>query len=262
MTNKNLTEIVCLVDRSGSMNSVREDAIGGFNAFLKGQKESKHGDCYLTYVQFDGGGIDTIHEQMPIQNVPELTPATFVPRGSTPLLEAMCRTIDSVGTRLANLKEDSRPGNVVFVVLTDGQENASGRDFTRDLLKEKIRVQTDDYDWSFVFLAQNIDAFAAGRDIGIDMSNKKHLVAKACAGGQGAAQIYHATSAAVNNARSKARRGMDIAYSVSDKEEFCAGAAMVKAEDFVLSSTEDFSDTSSTDAPSTGDSSSTDSSAE
>ena len=107
MTDKNLTEIICLVDRSGSMEAVRDDSIGGFNAFLEEQQKSEFGKCLLTYVQFDSQGIDTVHECKPVADVPKLTRDTFVPRGGTPLIDAMCKTIDDTGARLAKLPEDT-----------------------------------------------------------------------------------------------------------------------------------------------------------
>jgi hypothetical protein len=243
MTDKNLTEIICLVDRSGSMDSVRDDSIGGFNAFLKEQQDSKHGKCLLTYVQFDSQSIDTVHECKPIHRVPKLTHDTFVPRGGTPLREAMCKTIDDAGRRFAALDEDKRPGNVVFVVLTDGEENASGKGFTHEMLQEKVRIQTDDFDWTFVFLAQNIDAFAAGRSIGVDMNNAKHFVGNMMKGGAGAQQVYFAASAGINNLRAKSARGQGTSYSTQDKEELTRGLTADSA--VVLSSTEDSLDDSS-----------------
>lgn len=255
MTDKNLTEIICLVDRSGSMDSVRDDAIGGFNAFLKEQQDSKHGKCLLTYVQFDSQGIDTVHECKPVHRVPKLNKDTFVPRGGTPLREAMIKTIDDAGKRFATLDEDKRPGNVVFVVLTDGHENASGGEYTQERLTEMVRVQSEDYDWTFVFLAQNIDAFDVGHSIGLRASSPKHFMAKAAGGAVGAQQVYYAASAGINNLRAKSARGQSRSYSIQDKEEMTSGALVEDcARSFALSSTDD---------PAEGDSSSTtDSSAE
>lgn len=254
MTDKNLTEIICLVDRSGSMSSVRDDAIGGFNAFLKEQQDSKHGKCLLTYVQFDTQGVETVHESKPVHRVPKLTPETFVPRGGTPLIDAMCKTIDDVGRRLAKTPEEKRPGNVVFVTLTDGEENSSQR-FNNEDLKQRVKTQTEDFDWTFVYLAQNIDAFAAARSIGLDMASPKHFISNSAQGGVGAAQVYFAASAGINNLRAKSARGQSRSYSVQDKEEMTSGALVEDcARSFALSSTDD---------PAEGDSSSTtDSSAE
>lgn len=251
MTDKNLTEIVAIVDRSGSMDSVQDDAIGGFNTFLTEQQKSKHGKCLMTYVQFDGQSIDTIHECKPIEDVPKLTRETFVPRGSTPLREAMCKTMDSVGERLAGLPDEKRPGNVVVVVVTDGHENASGKDFTSDLLKKKVATQTDDFDWTFVYLAQNIDAFASGRDIGMHVNSSKHFLGQMRGGGQGAQAAYYVASAGINNMRYKSSRGKKAAFSSVDKEEMTRG--VLSEEAFNLSSTgdeDDLTSSSSTDSSS------------
>ena len=246
MTDKKLTEIICLVDRSGSMQSVADDAIGGFNAFLKEQQASKHGKCLLTYVQFDSQGIDIVHESKPVNDVPELTRETFVPRGGTPLREAMCTIIDSTGNRFAAVAENRRPGNVVFVVITDGQENSSGREYTEELLKEKVRVQSEKYDWTFVFLAQNIDAFIAGSRIGLSNTNRKHFVARTSDGAVGAAQGYYVASAGISNLRAKGCCGQSLSFSHQDKEELSAASLIEdSARAVVLTSTEDSLDGSS-----------------
>lgn len=241
MTDKNLTEIVAIVDRSGSMDSVQDDAIGGFNTFLAEQQKSKHGKCLMTYVQFDGQSIDTVHECKPIHEVPKLTRETFQPRGSTPLYDAIGTTIQVVGQRLSNIPEEKRPGNVVIVILTDGQENAS-REFHQGQIQKMVKEQTDKYDWTFIYLAQNIDAFASGRDIGMHVNSSKHFMGQMRGGGQGAAAAYYVASAGVNNMRYKSSRGKKAMFSAADKDEMTKG--VLSEEAFELSSTDDEDDLS------------------
>jgi hypothetical protein len=164
MTNPNLTEIICVIDRSGSMAAIRDDAIGGFNTFLEEQKKIDK-PCNLTYVQFDDE-YEVVHNGVPIKDVSPLTPATFVPRGWTALLDAIGRTIDTVGMRLMGTPENQRPGKVIFVILTDGEENSS-REYKRSLILEMITRQREKYNWEFVFLAANQDAISVGREMGI-----------------------------------------------------------------------------------------------
>lgn len=150
-----MKEVVFVLDRSGSMWSTRDDAIGGFNEFLK-QKSTE--DIRLTLVQFDHQ-YEVHQEGRPIAEVPPLTAETYQPRGQTALLDAIGRTIDDTGARLASLPADKRPEKVILGILTDGMENASYK-FTKQQIKEKIEHQQNKYQWEFVFMAQNYEQFA------------------------------------------------------------------------------------------------------
>lgn len=149
MVNKNLTEIIVILDRSGSMQTLKSDTIGGFNSFIAEQKKSE-GKAVLTLVQFDDHyQID--YEGKDINDVNDLNETSYVPRGSTALLDAVGMTINTVGARLSALEEDKRPGSVIFLVITDGAENAS-REFQANKVKEMVKHQTDVYKWSFIFM--------------------------------------------------------------------------------------------------------------
>lgn len=162
---KDETYIAVLLDRSGSMQSVKDDTIGGFNQFIREQKAA--GDnALLTLVQFDTGGIDVIHESSPIKDVPDLNHETYRPRGGTPLLDALGETIHSTGRALAAIPEDVRPDKIVFVIITDGQENAS-REHTKTSVKQLIEQQSNQYNWQFVYLGANQDAFGEAGSMGI-----------------------------------------------------------------------------------------------
>jgi Mg-chelatase subunit ChlD len=166
---KDATHIAVLLDRSGSMGSVKDETISGFNYFLKEQKAT--GDnASFTLVQFDSESTDVMHEARPVRDVPDLNGDTYQPRGSTPLLDALGETINSTGRTLAAIPEPNRPDKVVFVVITDGEENASHK-FKKVQVKEMIDHQTAKYNWQFVYLGANQDAFAEAGAIGIAKAN-------------------------------------------------------------------------------------------
>lgn len=169
MTDQNLTEIICIIDRSGSMANIRNDAIGGFNTFLKEQQKIKSDRCLFTYAQFDDE-YEVVHDCKPIEDIPPLDESTFVPRSSTALLDAMGKTIASVGERLAKTDEDKRPSIVIVMILTDGQENAS-REYTKQRINEMVKTQREQFKWEFVFLAANQDAIAEAHSYGIQAKN-------------------------------------------------------------------------------------------
>lgn len=162
--NQNFTDITIVLDRSGSMQSIRGDIIGGYNQFIDDQK-SIPGTAALSLAQFDNQ-YEVVHSGIDIKDVPDLTGETFVPRGSTALFDAIGRTINQTGARLAKMSETDRPGKVVFVIITDGMENAS-QEFTRGQINEMISHQEEKYSWEFVFLAANQDAIATGGEMGV-----------------------------------------------------------------------------------------------
>jgi len=165
---QDLTDITVVLDRSGSMYRVWTDTIVGFNAFLKTQKEAT-GEATFTLVQFDDKYY--VHYRgKNIQEVPDLDNETYVPRGGTALLDAIGRTINETGQRLAALAESDRPSKVIFVILTDGEENAS-KEFRKDKINEMITHQTEKYQWDFVFLGANQDAIKTGSSMGIMAGN-------------------------------------------------------------------------------------------
>ena len=156
-----LTDITMVIDRSGSMQSIRTDAEGGINSFIEQQRQEP-GETLLTLVQFDTE-YEFVHSGVPVKQIPAFT---LVPRGSTALLDAVGRAINETGARLAATAESQRPALVVFVIVTDGAENSS-REFTRDQIRTMVEHQQSAYKWQFTFLAANQDAFAAGGSMGI-----------------------------------------------------------------------------------------------
>lgn len=201
---KDATHIAVLLDRSGSMSSVKDETISGYNAFVKEQRGA--GDnASLSLVQFNSQGIDALQEFTPIKSVPDLNGDTFQPRGMTPLLDALGKTICSTGKSLEAIPEDNRPDKVVFVVITDGQENAS-HEFTKSRIKEMIEHQSSRYNWQFVYLGANQNAFTEASHVGIKMDNAADFV------GAATADAFRATSSNVANYR-KTARASSLNYS-------------------------------------------------
>ena len=161
---ENSTEMVFVLDRSGSMSGLAADTIGGFNELIEKQKKIE-GDAYVTTVLFDHE-YEVLHDHVALGEVAPLTDKEYFARGSTALLDAVGRTIDSVGARLAAAPEEERPEHVVFVITTDGMENAS-REYTAKQVREMVEHQQQKYSWQFVFLGANMDAVSEARNLGI-----------------------------------------------------------------------------------------------
>lgn len=174
------SEIAFILDRSGSMSSMTRAAIDGFNEFLQGQQQTLDNDGHplpadFTLILFDHEYLP-VEQRRPIAEVKPLTRETFQPRGNTALLDAIGRTIDELGAKLAAMPEADRPQKVIIAILTDGHENSS-RQYSLGDIHEKIRHQTEVYDWEFLFLAANQDAIAAAAAMGIESSKVTNWVA-------------------------------------------------------------------------------------
>jgi hypothetical protein len=165
MTDPNLTHLYFLLDRSGSMVSLREDTIGGFDTFIAEQRTAP-GRCRVTLAQFDNE-YDEVYADRDIATVPSLV---LVPRGSTALLDAVGRLVVTAGERLAALPEQDRPGSVIVGVMTDGYENAS-REWTHARIKALIEQQSHEYGWQFLYLGADQDAIEVGASIGVSAAN-------------------------------------------------------------------------------------------
>lgn len=159
---KDLTEIVVILDESGSMSSCKSDTIGGFNEFVSSQKKIK-GDANVTLVKFSDY-YKVINDGTPLSHVALLNESNYTPSNSTALLDAVGKTINSIGVRLAKAPESERPEKVIFAIITDGEENSS-KEFTRKQISEMITHQKDKYSWEFLFLGADIEAW--GQEIGI-----------------------------------------------------------------------------------------------
>lgn len=190
----NLTEIVFILDRSGSMMPLTNDTIGGFNAFIEKQK-NEPGEARLTTVLFDDQ-YEILHNGINIKNVEPMAKNQYWARGWTAMYDAIGKTINEVGSRLSDTPEDDRPGKVIFVITTDGMENAS-REFTQEMVKGMIQHQTEKYSWDFIFLGANIDSKQQAKNIGISEEYAANYTATA----QGTRSMYFAADAAVSSHR-------------------------------------------------------------
>lgn len=161
---KNLTELVFILDKSGSMSGLEKDTIGGFNSLLEKQKKVE-GQAIITTVLFDHG-YEVLHNRLPIEKVSSITEKEYRIGGSTALLDAIGISILSTKENYIKTPDEERPEKVLFVITTDGMENAS-REFHYPEIKAMIEHQKQAFDWEFIFLGANIDAEAEARKFGI-----------------------------------------------------------------------------------------------
>ena len=162
---KNLTELVFILDKSGSMSGLEKDTIGGFNSMLD-QQSKVDGECVITTVLFDNR-YELLHDRIDIRAVQPMTEQEYFVGGSTALLDAIGKTIHKIGTVQKNTAEDYRAEKVMFVIITDGEENAS-RCYSSMQIREMIQRQKERYGWEFIFLGANIDAVETAGRFGID----------------------------------------------------------------------------------------------
>lgn len=161
---KGLTELVYILDKSGSMGGLESDTIGGYNSMLEKQKAVK-GECRITTVLFDNN-YEILHDRIDIGAVSPMTDKEYQVAGSTALLDAIGRTINKIVNVQKNTADDYRAKRVMFVIITDGYENSS-REYTAEKVKEMIDKQKDKYSWEFIFLGANIDAVQTAGHFGI-----------------------------------------------------------------------------------------------
>ena len=193
--NNNITELVFVLDRSGSMSGLESDTVGGFNSLIKDQKNSE-GKAFVTTVLFDTEFI-YVHDRVDISTVKPLTEKDYVPRGCTALLDAVGMTIQHIAGIHKYARPEDVPSKTIFVITTDGMENAS-REFRYDTVKKLIEKEQKKYGWEFIFLGANIDAAATADSMGIaHASNYK-------ADGKGTKLMYGAVGRAVRCMRESA----------------------------------------------------------
>ena len=161
---KGLTELVFILDKSGSMAGLESDTIGGYNSMLEKQKEVG-GECLITTVLFDNRYV-LLHDRIDIRAVRPITSKEYAVGGSTALLDAIGNTIHKIGNAQRNTADDYRAEKVMFVIITDGEENSS-REYSSDKVKAQIERQKEKYGWEFIFLGANIDAVETAARFGI-----------------------------------------------------------------------------------------------
>lgn len=207
MSNKNKTLIYVLTDNSGSMRSIKNDVIGGFNSFLEDQRQTG-GKCSLSYAEFNHT-YKEVYTNKNIHDVEDLTSREFVTQGSTALFDAWGTSISKLKETLSAIDEEQRPGNIIFVIITDGEENSS-REFTRDQIFNMTSAATEE-GWHFTFLAANQDAIATGQNLGI----KKDAALTFGTNSSGVQNTYSSLSKSII----RKRQGVDqISYSHADRD--------------------------------------------
>lgn len=206
MPNTTYTHIEVLLDRSGSMDTLKDDMEQGFNRFLKEQK-SVPGKATIGLTQFDYEH-ETVYSMLPISEAPNLR---LDPRGSTALIDAMCKSIDDLGDRLAAMRESERPGKVIFVIITDGYENASRKHKRADAMG-RVQRQQDQYQWEFIYLGANQDAIAEAATYGIASHSSLTYDSSSPVA---VAASYGSLSATITNTRST---GASTNFTKADRE--------------------------------------------
>ena len=171
---KGLNEIILIIDKSGSMCSIKDDAIGGYNEFIEKQKTGK-GTANVTTILFDTD-YKVVNENVDVNVVEHLNEETYHPSGMTALLDSVGKTINNVGKRLSNTSEENRPEKVIMCILTDGQENSSTK-YNRGKIKEMIEHQKEKYNWEFIYLGANQDSFTEAGNIGINSIDTQNFQA-------------------------------------------------------------------------------------
>ena len=208
---KNLTEIVFILDRSGSMAGLEADTIGGFNSMIAKQK-SAPGEAYVSTVLFDTGR-DVIHDRVDIGEIQPMTRKDYEVRGTTALLDAIGGAIHHIGNVHKYARPEDVPEHTIFVITTDGMENASRRYSAREI-KEKIKRQTEKYGWEFIFLAANIDAVETADNLGI----RRDRAANYRQTNRGVERSYYAMSEAISTVRMGCAEKMDLTEYLKEDE--------------------------------------------
>lgn len=208
-TNNNLTEMVFILDRSGSMFGLEKDTIGGFNSMLAKQK-NEEGEAFVTTVLFDNE-YEIIHDRLPVRDVPGMTDNEYKPRGSTALIDAIGRTIKHIANIHKYQRKEDVPQNTIFVIITDGMENAS-HIYSSEKVKRMIEHEKEKYGWEFIFLGANIDAVETARHFGIGADRAVNYKCDS----QGTALNYEVISDAVSCCRMNAPLQADWSQRIDE----------------------------------------------
>lgn len=195
---ENFTELVFILDRSGSMQSLTDDTIGGFNSLIEKQR-GEEGECVVSTVLFDSRST-VLHDRVPLSEMKPMTRSDYVPRGNTALIDAIGGAVKHIGNVHKYAREEDVPCHTMFVIITDGMENAS-RLYTADKVKPMIERQKERYGWEFIFIGANIDAVETAKDFGISEDRAVDYLADA----QGTAVAYAATCDVIKEMRCNRR---------------------------------------------------------
>lgn len=209
---KHLTEIVFILDRSGSMSGLEKDTIGGYNSLIAKQKKEE-GEAYISTVLFDDK-MQVIHDRVSLDKVKPMTDKEYYVRGCTALLDAVGGAIHHIGNVHKYAREEDRPEKTLFIITTDGQENSS-RNYTYDKVKKMVERQKNKYGWEFLFLGANIDAVAEAGRFGIQADRAVNYECDEI----GTELNYRVLSKAVSRVRKCSVADMDEVLAADWKEE-------------------------------------------
>ena len=213
----NITELVFILDRSGSMAGLESDTIGGFNAMIEKQKKEE-GECYISTVLFDNES-EVLHDRVKLSNIKPMTDREYTVRGCTALIDAIGGAIHHIGNIHKYARPEDVPEHTMFIITTDGMENASQR-YSSEQVKRMIKRQKDKYGWEFLFIGANIDAVETARCYGIDEDRAVNYNADA----EGTGILYESVACAVSNVRKCAsldnswRENLDVDYKKRGKK--------------------------------------------
>ena len=211
MKNNNITELVFILDRSGSMGGLESDTIGGFNSMLAKQKKEE-GTAYVSTVLFDHE-TEVLHDRVPIDKVAPMTDRDYTVRGCTALLDAIGKSVHHIGNIHKYARPEDVPSHTLFVITTDGMENAS-RTYSGKDIKRLIEKQQKRYGWEFLFIGANIDAIATAKSFGIDENRAVNYHADR----QGTGVVYEAVCKAVSGMRRG--KSLEPSWSASIQEDY------------------------------------------
>ena len=206
---KGLTEIVFILDRSGSMSGLEKDTIGGFNTTIEKQKKEE-GEAIVSTVLFDND-MEVLHDRVSLEKIAPLTDKEYYARGCTALLDAIGGAIHHIGNVHKYARDDDRPEKTIFVITPDGYENASRR-YTSDRVKQMVERQKQKYGWEFIFLGANIDAVETARNFGIDEERAANYVNAST----GVGVMYEAQCCLMSDIRQNRKNGRNWKKNVDD----------------------------------------------
>ena len=207
-----MTELVFILDRSGSMSGLEADTIGGFNSMIEKQKREA-GEAVVSTVLFDNQS-DVVHDRVDIKEIKPMTRKDYQVGGCTALLDAIGSAIHHIGNIHKYARPEDVPEHTVFVITTDGMENASYR-YSSSEIKSKIKRQTERYGWEFIFLAANIDAVETAESLGI----RRDRAAEYKQTGKGVSRSYRAMSEAITAVRACRPNEVELQKIVDEDDD-------------------------------------------
>ena len=208
-TKNNLTELVFILDRSGSMSGLESDTIGGFNAMIAKQKKEE-GEAYVSTILFDNVS-EVLHDRINLKEIPNMTSKDYTVRGCTALIDAIGGAIKHIGNIHKYARPEDVPAHTMFIITTDGQENASHR-FSSDEVKKMIENQKEKYGWEFLFIGANIDAVETAARFGIERNRAVNYNADS----KGTQILYETLSAPICAMRADAAISDDWSQNIED----------------------------------------------